>query len=214
MAGVPASLRSGVEPGGISVGALETARVAELLPAELWTIEHSCSPRSAADAPPAHSSLRLLGAGGTFLCNYIMRTSVDAASLAPSGPTAFHGMAVLHGLPDTAIAVFAFTLGVDGAANFFIFVAPRSGGYEVTATLTGTQAQVRFASDSRRPFQFWSADASSDPDPDKQCQWCRKYYTTTTFAWNEGRLRQLRSLRSRRGYSPSSFFEAPFRFSK
>jgi hypothetical protein len=70
---IPPSVRAGVESSGVSVGALETARVTRLLPRRLPETEPPRSPDIASDAPP-NAGLRLLGAGRdvstvTILCD-------------------------------------------------------------------------------------------------------------------------------------------------
>jgi len=63
LAGVPARLRSGTEPGGVPVVALEAARAAELLSQEFWGTEPLCPQGAAADAPTPYFSHGLLGTG-------------------------------------------------------------------------------------------------------------------------------------------------------
>ena len=62
--GVSARLRSGIESGGVPLVALEAARVAQLLSAELRPAQRARSPCLTANAPPTHAGLCLLGAGG------------------------------------------------------------------------------------------------------------------------------------------------------
>lgn len=64
MAGVPSGLRSGAESGGVSVGALEAARATKLLSRQLRGTELPRPSRTAPDAPPADTGLRILGTGG------------------------------------------------------------------------------------------------------------------------------------------------------
>ena len=54
-----------LNPGGISVVVLETARAAQLLPGDLRPVEPSCSPGLAPDAPTSRPGVRLLGTGRT-----------------------------------------------------------------------------------------------------------------------------------------------------
>src|SRR5271166_2816701 len=73
VAGVPARLCAGAEPGGVSVVTLEATRVAQLLPAGFRATEYPCPARFAPHAPPADPGLRFPGAGGplsvvTILC--------------------------------------------------------------------------------------------------------------------------------------------------
>jgi len=66
VAGISSGLRPGTESGGVSVVALETARVAELLPARLRATKRSCSPCVTTHASPPRLGLRLLGASRTL----------------------------------------------------------------------------------------------------------------------------------------------------
>jgi len=70
----PPGLRSGTESGRVSLVALETARVAELVPYHLWTVEPLRPQIASPHATASRLSLRFLGAGGTvsfvsILCN-------------------------------------------------------------------------------------------------------------------------------------------------
>jgi Winged helix-turn helix/DDE superfamily endonuclease len=72
--GVSPCLCAGTESGGISLVALEAARVAQLLSPELWALEQSCSQSSAPHAPATYSGDRFLATSGTIsvvtiLCN-------------------------------------------------------------------------------------------------------------------------------------------------
>ena len=74
MAGVSSGLCAGTELGLVSVLALETARVAELLSHHVWAVEPLRTSGAPWDAPTAHSGDRLLAAGRPFsfvtiLCN-------------------------------------------------------------------------------------------------------------------------------------------------
>src|SRR5437870_8119932 len=72
--GVSSRLCAGTESGRVSVVALEAARVAQLLPAELRAVEPTCSPSPPSHAQTAQLGDRLLATGGTvsvvtILCN-------------------------------------------------------------------------------------------------------------------------------------------------
>ena len=66
VAGVSSRLRSRTESSGVSVVALEAARITKLLPHYLRTVERFCTPSAAADASSAHLGLRLLGTSETL----------------------------------------------------------------------------------------------------------------------------------------------------
>jgi hypothetical protein len=63
---VSASLRSGTEPGRISVVPLEAARAAEFLPGQLRPVESARSWSAAPDAPSPVPGLRLLATSGAI----------------------------------------------------------------------------------------------------------------------------------------------------
>lgn len=128
----------------------------------------------------------------------------DMVSLAPAGPMSFLAMAVPTNAPSDAIAVFAFSLGVNGAGTFFVFLGQPHDSYKITATLTGTQAQLRFANGR---YEFWSADGASTAE---SCTWCPKYFRKTTFTWRNGILRQVATNRTKQGYEPDVFSDRPF----
>jgi hypothetical protein len=74
MGRVSSRLCAGTESGRVFVVALETTRVAELPPAELRTVDPTCSPSTPPDAQTAHFGDSLLATGGTvsfatILCN-------------------------------------------------------------------------------------------------------------------------------------------------
>jgi DDE superfamily endonuclease len=74
LVGVLACLCAGTEPGRVSVVALETARVAELLPRYFRAVEPLRTPGASSYAQTAYSGDRLLAAGQpvpavTILCN-------------------------------------------------------------------------------------------------------------------------------------------------
>ena len=74
MGGVSPCLRAGIEPGRVSVVALEAARVAQPLPAELRAVELARPQGSAPDAPATNVGNSFLAAGRivsivTILCN-------------------------------------------------------------------------------------------------------------------------------------------------
>jgi hypothetical protein len=145
-----------------------------------------------------HPHVALWGSGGVLFDS-------DVASLASSGPTRFQGMAVLPGGKADAVAVLAFSLGVDGAGTFFVFIGQPSARYEVVATLTGTQAQLRFRLDGR--YEMWSADGASTSE---SCVWCPKYFKKTTLTWRDGTLRRVATTKTSRGYQPDTFADKPF----
>jgi hypothetical protein len=61
--GVPALLRSGVEPGGVHLGPLEAARTTQRLPQRLLPAQSSGAADSATHAPPPAIDHRLLATG-------------------------------------------------------------------------------------------------------------------------------------------------------
>ena len=61
--GVPTRLGSGIEPGGVSVVALEAARAAKLLSQEIWGTQPPCPQGATANAPPPYFGHGLLGTG-------------------------------------------------------------------------------------------------------------------------------------------------------
>ena len=63
LGGVSAGLRAGVEPCGIHLGVLETARIAERLSEGLLATERGSPADSTSDAPPAPSDHRILETG-------------------------------------------------------------------------------------------------------------------------------------------------------
>ncbi|HYB61049.1 MAG TPA: hypothetical protein VEH50_06180 [Methylomirabilota bacterium] len=135
---------------------------------------------------------------------------LDSVTLAPFGPVGFHGMAISPVSHGPVVAAFAFTLAVDQSGTFFVFVGEKSGKYKVIATLSGSQAQVRFTDSLSRRFEFWTAGGPFDSDPDEQCVWCRKFYKKTTYAWQNGQLRQLLTSKEKQAYDPWSFQDTPF----
>jgi len=74
-------LRSGIEPGGVSVVALEAARTPELLPQEFRGTESLCAEGTAADAPTSYFGHGLLGTGRALptitIFNYIIQCSIS-----------------------------------------------------------------------------------------------------------------------------------------
>ena len=136
---------------------------------------------------------------------------VDSVALAPFGPVRFDGMAVMPVSDGAPLSACAFTLGVDGAGTFFVFVGQESRTYKVLATLHGAQAQLRFNAKSPKRLEFWTADGSVFPnDPGKNCVWCPKYYRTKTYEWRNGKLVLLAASKSSRGYEPKTFDDARF----
>lgn len=134
--------------------------------------------------------------------------NLNVLSFARVGPGSFHGMAILPGSENNAVAAFAFTLGVDSSETFFLFVGRKPSGYQLTATLRGAQSQLRFTEDGA--LQFWSAGGQFNRRWDYQCVWCPKYYKSTELVWRNGKLRNQRTTVSKRGYQPDNFFEKPF----
>ncbi len=135
---------------------------------------------------------------------------IDALALAPSGPIRFDGMAIMPVSDGTPLLACAFTLGVDGAGTFFVFVGQESGTYKVLATLQGAQAQLRLNAKSPERFEFWTADGQFSRNPDKQCVWCPKHYKTKLYAWRNQKLTRLSESKSSRGYDPETFDDRRF----
>lgn len=121
---------------------------------------------------------------------------IDALALAPSGPIRFDGMAIMPVSDGAPLLACAFTLGVDGAGTFFVFVGQESGTYKVLGTLKGAQAQLRFNAKSPERFEFWTADGQFSRDPDKQCVWCSKHYKTKLYTWRNQKLTRLSESKS------------------
>src|SRR5882762_9567151 len=69
--GVPSGVCAGAESGGVSVGALEATRTAELVSRQLRRAELPRPPGAASYAPPAHVGLRLLATGGAISADVI-----------------------------------------------------------------------------------------------------------------------------------------------
>jgi hypothetical protein len=131
--------------------------------------------------------------------------NTDVTNLASSGPTGYQGIAILSGANADAVAVLAFSLGVDGAGTFYVFIGQAMNRYKVVATLVGTQAQLRFRLDGR--YELWSADGASTSE---SCVWCPKYFKQTTLGWRNGRLRRIATTKTSRGYQPDTFADKPF----
>ena len=138
---------------------------------------------------------------------------LDAVDVAPVGPVRFHGL-VLSPQPDkTVTLIAAFTLGVDSAETFFVFVGQNPKGYETIATLSGGQAQLRFNENLQGHFELWAADGQAAHKTENQCVWCRKYYEMTSYQFDGGKLRKLSTSTSKQAYEPEPFFEKPFALS-
>lgn len=135
---------------------------------------------------------------------------IDAVSLAPAGPIKFDGMAVVPVSGHAPLLAFAFTLGVDGAGTFFVFVGHESQTYKVLAKLTGAQAQLRFHAGLPGRFEFWTADGQFSHSPDQQCVWCSKYYKRKMYVWRDAKLVLVGELKTRQQYRPERFDEARF----
>lgn len=142
---------------------------------------------------------------GTVVSNF------DSDRIAPVHPVRFRGMLVSGEQSDTATAVFAFTLGGDSAGTFFVFIGQKDRSYEVVATLSGAQAQLRFGDSLEGTFHLWAADGQAAHAWDKQCVWCRKYYEVTTYRFEQRQLRQIQKRKSKDSYDPEGFFEEPLR---
>ena len=121
-----------------------------------------------ADFMDNHPHLALVHAGSPLF-------DLDAIDIAPSGPVRFHGLLISPQPSNPVIVVAAFTLGVNSAKTFFVFIAHNSRGYKVAATLSAAQAQLRFNDDLRGRFELWAADGQSASDVAHQCVWCPKY---------------------------------------
>lgn len=130
-----------------------------------------------------------------------VKMNLDLQELAGVGPVLFQSMAVLREQESNAIAVFALALGVDTSSTFFVFVGRETSEYKVTATLKGTQAQLRLRPNSQ--VEFWSGNGL------EPCVWCPKHYTTTTLAWRKGKLSSLATSVSKREYRPEDFADRP-----
>jgi hypothetical protein len=135
---------------------------------------------------------------------------LDIDSGAAGGPIRFHGMATIPVSHEVSVLAFAFQLGVDGAGTFFVFVGQKPQGYSVVAALKGSQAQLRFNESSPGKLELWTADGQVSHDPYRQCVWCPKYYKRTAYAWKNGQLRPLKTIRTQQGYQPDTFDELPF----
>jgi hypothetical protein len=136
--------------------------------------------------------------------------NTDVVNLESSGPVRFEALAVLPGPEDSAVAAFAFSLGVNGAGKSFVFIGRTPTRYKVTGVLNGEQAQLRF--DSHGRLRFWSADGWVGRGFENECVWCPKYYKESELAWTAGKLHRLNSVRHRESYDPSTFAEEPFKF--
>ena len=135
---------------------------------------------------------------------------LDAVNVAPSGPVRFHGL-VLSPQPNNTVTLIAgFTLGVDSAETFFVFVGHNPKGYETVATLSGGQAQLRFNENLQGHFELWQSDGQAAREPENRCVWCRKHYKVTSYQFDGGKLRKLSTSTSKRAYDPEPFFEKPF----
>jgi len=141
-------------------------------------------------------------------------TVLNIESDAPAGPVRFGGMAFMPFAQHAPVVGFAFSLGVDGSGTFFVFIGKKPDGYKVIATIVGAQAQVRFSKVAPGHFELWAADGQFNRRWDMQCVWCPKYYKRTTYTWRDGELRKLQTVRTRRGYQPETFNDAPFLLTK
>lgn len=139
---------------------------------------------------------------------------LNTDSGAPVGPVRFHGMAAIPISDKASVLAFAFHLGGDGAGTFFVFVGQKQGGYAVVATLEAVQAQLRFSQGSPGTFVLWTVDGWVGRGLDATCVWCPKYYKLEKYAWEDGKPRQLSNVRSRQGYQPEIFDDAPFLMTK
>jgi hypothetical protein len=138
---------------------------------------------------------------------------LDAVNVAPSGPVRFHGMVVSPQANDSIAVIAAFTLGVNSAETFFVFVGHDSKGYGVVAMLSGGQAQLRFNEELSGSFELWAADGQAAHEIENQCVWCRKYYEATTYQFENGKLRKLSAWKSKQAYEPEAFYQKPFALS-
>lgn len=141
-------------------------------------------------------------------------TLLNTDSGAPVGPVRFHGMAAIPISGEESALAFAFQLGGDGAGTFFVFVGQKPGGYGVVATLEGVQAQLRFSEGSPGTFVLWTADGWVGHGLDATCVWCPKYYKLKKYAWENGKLQHLSTVRSRQGFKPETFDNFPFLITK
>jgi hypothetical protein len=135
----------------------------------------------------------------------------DTDSTASSGPVRFHGMATMPDSSGNVAAAFAFTLGVDGAETFFVFIGQEGRNYKVTGTLKGAQSQLRFGNHQLGQLEFWTANGQVSKNPDEQCVWCRQYYKVTTYLLRPEGIQRLRTSESKQSYSPETFSETPFK---
>jgi hypothetical protein len=135
----------------------------------------------------------------------VLALDLDALRLAPVGPVRFDSMAAVSVLGRGVLFVCAFTLGVDGAGTFFVFIGQESETYRVLGTLSGVQAQIRLSAKLPDRLEFWTADGQASKDPDQQCVWCSKYYKSKRYEWRNRRLVLLAQSRSTHGYDPERF---------
>lgn len=137
-----------------------------------------------------------------ILCNGNVKLDLDVLSLAPGGPAIFKGMAILQGWERNAVAVFAFSLAVDGSGTFFVFVGRGPSDYRVTAALHGLQAQLRFG--PKDELELWSAKGQ---DP---CVWCLKPYSVTKLEWSDAKLHDVAPATDAGEYHPEKLADEPF----
>jgi hypothetical protein len=138
-----------------------------------------------------------------ILCDF------DLATRAGVGPVDLRALAISQAPPNTMIAV-ALSLGVDGAASFFVFVDNAGGRYVVADTLRASRAQIRFHSNFSHDFELWGVVGPGDPDPDKQCTWCLQTYRRVSYQWRSGHLHVLHSSLEPKPLNPSDLAYTPF----
>lgn len=118
----------------------------------------------------------------------------------------FFKATVLESADRNDLFVAAFRNIGDGSATLFVFLAQRSGKYEVAAKFETEQGRVKVLRNGT--IQIWNAPAGWE------CVWCPHHYKVTTYDWTDGKPARAGHFLTRHALDPEPMADNPIIFEK